>query len=204
MGGDARAGLHHKRLPRHFRDPIQELVRRAGQPRDATIPLVEDAVRCPIRLGGFAAAEREDAVLVVEDRAAGLREPDVALRRLDTRRGLDLLGAAIATWASLRPHVLESLPVRAGQTDGHVADLHDRFSIGVHERIGLCVRFRPIAQLTQVDLVRNHLRGGEHLPPAPKPAFDVHDRLPGRALGLRDPTHAQEKDAERMQAAFVH
>ena len=55
-----------------------------------------------------------------------------------------------------------------------------------------------------MDLVRHHLRGGEHLPSAPKPAFDVHDRLPGRALGVRDPTHAQEKDAERMQAALVH
>ena len=41
-------------------------------------------------------------------------------------------------------------------------------------------------------------------PPAPKPALDVYDRLPGGALGLRDPTHAQEEDAERMQAAFVH
>ena len=79
VGGDGRAGLHHERLPRHLRDPIQELVWRAGQARDATISLVEDAVRCPIRFGRFPAAERENALLVVED-GAGLFGPDVARR----------------------------------------------------------------------------------------------------------------------------
>ena len=55
-----------------------------------------------------------------------------------------------------------------------------------------------------MDLVGNLHGGGEHLAPAPKPAPDVHDGLPRRAIRFCDPPDAQEKNSERVQAAFIH
>ena len=78
--------------------------------------------------------------------------------------------------------------------------------VGVHRRVREHIGLRVVADLLEIDAVVDLACRGEHLSAAAQAARDAFDRRVVHVRGVvrRNPSHAEQQHAERVQAALVH
>src|SRR5207249_3830900 len=104
----------------------------------------------------------------------------------------------------LAPNRLKFSPRHALELQRHVGHFNDGPALGIHDRIGNGIRFRPEADLFDRHLISGDSRRLNDLTPALEPAGDTWNWLPGNVLLLADPAHTHEINSQRMQTALVH
>ena len=195
-----RAARHDlPRLGLYVRDAVNELERRAGQARNHAA-FIENFIGRTERIRRLAGGEGEDAVVVIQGGLLAGRN----LFRHNARWCRAACARCRCRTTRPRPQRAHGLARHTAIAQAHVGNRHNRFAIGIHQRVGNHIRLRPVANLLDRHFVGHHLGRIEHLATALQGAGHAWHWLQRHLPLLCHPALAQQQHAQRMQAALEH